>query len=154
MMTKGLEKKSATEESILYILKNVKGGRKKLMKLMFLVDYYDTSKKKLTIKKTIGNQFFVYYYGVFSREVMDSLLDLIKNGKVLETHYGNLETNPKLKLEIKNKELKEKLDNIIKEFGNNDARKLEAETLKMIKLTKENKYSSFGMIIDALLIGQ
>ena len=70
MVSEKMERARATKSCILYILKHVSGGRKKLMKLMFLVDYYDASNNKLTLNKAIGNQFFVYHYGVFSREVM------------------------------------------------------------------------------------
>ena len=154
MVSEKMERASATKSCILYILKHVDGGRKKLMKLMFLVDYYDTSNNKLTLNKAIGNQFFVYHYGVFSREVMDGILELIKSGKVIESHYGKLEINPSTTVDIKNKDLKSKVDAVIKEFGKLEASKLETETLQMIKLTKESKYASFGMMVDAILVSQ
>ena len=154
MVSGKMERADATKACILYILKNVSSGRKKLMKLMFLVDYYDTNNNKLTLNKTIGNQFFVYHYGVFSREVMDEILKLIKSGEVLESDYGRLEINPSTKTDIKNKDLKSKVDAIIKEFGKLEAGKLETETLQMIKLTKESKYASFGVMVDAILVSQ
>ena len=151
MVSEKIERMSATKSCILYILKHVSGGRKKLMKLMFLVDYYDTGNNKLTLNKAIGNQFFVYHYGVFSREVMDGILELIKSGDIIESQYGKLEINQLTTVDIKNRDLKSKVDAVIKEFGGLEASKLETETLRMINLTKESKYASFGMMVDAIL---
>lgn len=152
MIPKNSKTDDATKSCILYILKHIDGGRKKLMKLMFLVDYYDTNNDKLTLNKTLGNKFFVYYYGVFSREVMDTLLELIKNGEVVETHYGKLKINQSTEVSIKNPDLKNKVDAVIKKFGKFEASKLETDTLKMINLTKKSKYASFGVMVDAILL--
>lgn len=143
-----------TQSCILYILKHVSGGRKKIMKLMFLLDYYDINNNKLTLNKAIGNKFIVYYYGVFSKEVMDDILKLIRNGKVVESYYGKLEVNEPDKADIQNRELKKKVDAIIEKFGKSSANELETETLRMIKLTKQNKYASFGIMIDAILMNK
>lgn len=37
-------------------------NRKKIMKLMFLIDHYDTKSKKLKPKSLTGAKWFIYHY--------------------------------------------------------------------------------------------
>lgn len=61
------KRKKLTKKVILYLLwkcnkLGIKVGRKKLMKLMFLVEYYDPKAKKLRKKPLLGNEWYIYYY--------------------------------------------------------------------------------------------
>ena len=61
------KRKKLTKKVILYLLwkcnkLGIKVGRKKLMKLMFLIEYYDPKTKKLRSKSLLGNEWYIYYY--------------------------------------------------------------------------------------------
>ena len=61
------KRKKLTKNVILYLLwkcdkLGIKVGRKKLMKLMFLIEYYDPKAKKLRKKPLLGNEWYIYYY--------------------------------------------------------------------------------------------
>jgi len=58
--------KEKTKDVILYFLRRVGGqvdGKKKLMKLMFLVEHFDPERRVLVEKPRLGNQFLIYYMG-------------------------------------------------------------------------------------------
>jgi len=64
---KDRKRKKLTKEVILYLIKScnelgIKVGRKKLMKLMFLIEYYNPRTKKLRKKPLLGNEWYIYYY--------------------------------------------------------------------------------------------
>ncbi|EGD71811.1 MAG: hypothetical protein CSMARM4_0051 [Candidatus Parvarchaeum acidiphilum ARMAN-4_'5-way FS'] len=144
-----------SKNAILYILKkldsNKDNGRKKIMKLMFLVDYFDVAKERITLRKAIGNTFFIYNYGVFSTEVMRDLSDLIKSGELIETEHDlkvRKGTEPSL-----NEEIKEKVEQVIKKYGKLKPRELEVFTLNLLNLDRESKYNYMGVNIEALTVG-
>ena len=61
------KRKKLTKKVILYLLwkcnkLGIKVSRKKLMKLMFLIEYYDLKRKKLREKPLLGNEWYIYYY--------------------------------------------------------------------------------------------
>jgi len=61
------KRKKLTKNVMLYLLwkcskLGIKVGRKKLMKLMFLIEYYDPKTKKLRKKPLLGNEWYIYYY--------------------------------------------------------------------------------------------
>jgi len=61
------QRKELTKNVMLYLIKDcnkrgIKLNRKKLMKLMFLIDWYDVEKQKLRKKPLLGNEWLIYYY--------------------------------------------------------------------------------------------
>lgn len=147
--------RESSKNAILYILKalrsNDDNGRKKIMKLMFLVDYFDTQKNRITLAKTIGNTFFIYNYGVFSSDVMKDLSDLIKSGKLIESEH-NLKVKAGTEIIIDG-EIKSKLDEVIKKYGKRSPRDLEDFTLSLVKLDRKSKYEYMGVNIEAFTVG-
>ena len=59
-------------------------GRKKIQKLMFLVEHYDLSSEKVVKSKRLtGYEFFIWSYGPFSKRIYDDLEGLISRGRNL-----------------------------------------------------------------------
>jgi len=61
------KRKKLTKEVILYLVwkcnkLGIKLNRKKLMKLMFLIEYYNPKTGKLRKKPLLGNEWYIYYY--------------------------------------------------------------------------------------------
>jgi hypothetical protein len=54
-----------TKEVLLYLLSRLGQGegRKKLMKLMFLVEHFDPGLGRLVRKSLLGDSFLIYHYG-------------------------------------------------------------------------------------------
>ena len=143
--------KKLTENIIIYLIKKLKDkveGKKKIMKLMFLIEHYDPEKGKLTKTKSVGNTFEIYYYGVFSREVMECFDKLVK-----EDIIGG-EFPIKLKKEVEPEledALKRKIDKIIEEFGNKSGFELEIETLNMLGIKPYEKEKYFGLEVEDII---
>ena len=146
----GVGYKKLTENTIMYLIKKLKDkveGKKKIMKLMFLIEHYDPKKGKLTKTKSVGNTFEIYYYGVFSREVMECFDKLVKENVVEEFPI-------KLKKEVEPKledALKRKIDKIIEEFGNKSGIELEIETLNMLGIKPYEKEKYFGLKVEKII---
>lgn len=120
------EEKEKTKKTILYLLlqlgKNI--NRTRLVKLLYLSDFL--AKKKLGNKIT-AIKYNYYYYGPFSREILDIINELKIEKKILESESENdkgrkffsytlLEKDLKLKpLEQKEKKV---LDDVIEKYGN------------------------------------
>nr|MDO8062812.1 hypothetical protein [Candidatus Freyrarchaeum guaymaensis] len=51
------------------------------MKLMFLVEHFNPKRGILAERPRLGNQFLIYYYGVFSFEVMEAFEELVRERK-------------------------------------------------------------------------
>ena len=51
------------------------------MKLMFLVEHFNPKWGILAESPRLGNQFLIYYYGVFSFEVMEAFEELVRERK-------------------------------------------------------------------------
>jgi len=140
-----------TENTIIYLIKKLKDkveGKKKIMKLMFLIEHYDPEKSKLTKTKSVGNTFEIYYYGVFSKEVMECFDKLVK-----EDIIGG-EFPIKLKKEVEPEledALKRKIDKIIEEFGNKSGIELEIETLNMLGIKPYEKEKYFGLKVEEII---
>jgi hypothetical protein len=121
-------------------------GRKKLMKLMFLVEHYNVELKKLTKKSSTDNGFIIYHYGVFSFKVFDDYLDLHKKDLIEEspirTKIQDIELEP---------ELQKQVDSIIELFGDKTGAHLETETLKMLGHTIESKREVSGVEVNTLI---
>lgn len=137
---------------ILYLVKRLEKeaeGKKKVMKLMFLMEHYDFDKGGLVKNKFLGNSFSIYYYGVFSREVADFTDSLIRE-ESLEDGFP-LEAKidiSKLKLD---EEIKNKADKVIKKFGKDSGYKLEVSTLKMLSIDPSDKMKFFGKEVQELI---
>jgi len=140
------------QKTILYLIRKLSGlqylveGRKKLMKLMFLVDHYDMGKKSLLKESFTGNKYIIYHFGVFSYDVMNAYISLNDKGlikeypiKLTEDHVIDLD-----------EKTKEKVDNIIDCFGKESGAVLENKTLEMLKLSKETKTKHFGQSVKEL----
>lgn len=138
-----------TEKIILYLINKLGDkieGKKKLMKLMFLIEHYDVNLKKLIRDGLLGNNFLIYYYGVFSLSIMDYVNELIQKGIIKEGFP--LKSTEKIELEQKTKE---KVEKIIQEFGEKTGYELEIETLKMIDIEPSDKEKFFGKPIKKLI---
>ena len=148
------KKTELTRKSIIYFLNRTKNmdGRLKLMKLMFLLDHYDTDEKKITCNKTIGNQWVIYHRGPFSFEVYNKILDMINDGSIVEEN-GSVKCEIKLD-KIENKipdDVKTKLDKIIRVFGSMSGTELENKSLNFLNIKKDQKSTYMGIPIEVIL---
>lgn len=115
-------------------------GRKKLMKLLFLVEHFDPTKERLIKKGLLGNDFIIYRYGVFSFDVMGDYTSLINRGLIGEQPIKMLEGTP-IPLD---ESLKSRIDDIVYKFGGYSSYHLEISTLEMLKLNKQTKLKHQG----------
>lgn len=134
-------------------------GRKQLMKVMFFLEHYDISKRKLIPEKSIGNNFIIYHYGPFSFEIMDEVIELRKEGFVEESGYSITITKEgrehlsKIRKKIPLDKQK-KIESIVKIFGTKDGNYLEGLSLEMLKIRPEKKPSFMGMSVSAIIAEQ
>jgi len=141
-----------TKNVIVYLLKKLGGhveGRKKLMKLLFLIEHFDVRSEKITKHRTLGNRFFIYYYGVFSSDVMDSYTRLVGEGKIEDGLPISLKVEDEIKLD---EGLVEKIDKIVEKFGKDTGYGLEKKTLRMLGIEPFEKDSYFGKEIEQILL--
>lgn len=145
-------KKRLTKEAILCLIKRLDNGiegRKKLMKLMFLVDYFNINSEKITKSPLLGNDFIIYHYGVFSFEVMNDFIELVKERKVEDTFPIKLKRKQEeLKLP---QSIKEKTEKIGDKFGDENGYQLEIKTLEMLNIKPEEKSRYFGKSVKELI---
>lgn len=147
-------KSELTKNLILYILGKTKrlDGRIKLMKLFFLVEYFDTKHKHLTLEQKIGNPFVVYRFGPFSFSVFNSFLKLVKDNSISEFNH-TLQSNVDIS-KIENKipeDIKQKTDDILNEFGKVESKSLENKTLELLGINQIDKAKFFGMPVEVLI---
>jgi len=141
----------STSNVILYIIDKLGGsieGRKKLMKLMFLIEHWDPV-KGLTREGPLKNEFIIYYYGVFSFEVMENFIKLVQEGKIEDGFPIKLKN--KIEIKINDEKLKEKVDKVLEQFKNKSGYELEIETLKMLKIQPFEKNKYFGKSIREII---
>lgn len=139
-----------SQKAILYLIKRLGTGiegRKKLMKLMFLVEHFDPHCQKLTEKQFLGNNFIIYRYGVFSREVMKDYLKLGKMN-ILDDYPITILEHVPLDLEGN---VKFRIDQIIRQFGKDESSKLEWSTLDLLGLDKSTKMKYFEKSVLPLI---
>jgi uncharacterized protein YwgA len=144
--------KNKTKKTVLYLLNRLGSsieGRKKLMKLMFLLEHYNLSSGKLSPEGTLGNDFYIYYYGVFSMKVMNSVNELIEEGKIKEGFPLTI-IEDKLELDL-DEDLKKRVDRVVEKFGRHSGYKLEVETLEMLGIKPHEKSQYFGQDIGDIL---
>jgi len=142
--------KNITKKIILYLINQLGDkieGKKKLMKLMFLIEHYDFSKKKLVLEGSLGNTFRIYYYGVFSLEVMECFNELVHEGHIID----GFPLKSKEKSELEEKEIKEKVGKVISEFGEDLGYDLEVKTLKMMGIKPYEKKEYFGKSVAEII---
>jgi hypothetical protein len=141
----------STSNVILYIIDKLGGsveGRKKLMKLMFLIEHWDPVKRELTREGTLKNEFLIYYYGVFSFEVMENFIRLVQEGKIEDGFPIKLKNKVEIKID---ENLKERVDKVLEQFKNKSGYELEIETLKMLKIQPFEKGKYFGKSVREII---
>ena len=132
------------KEVLLYLISRLGSkseGRKKIMKMMFLLNHFDVDKNSLVKTPLLKEDFIIYHYGVFSFDVMNNFLDLSNEGKVKGDFPVDIKTSevPNIPLRIK-----EKVDLIVNQFGNDNGKNLELNTLSMLGLDLDSKRKYFG----------
>jgi len=146
-----INSKEKTKNVIMHLLKKLGGrieGRKKLMKLMFLVEHLDIQSGKITKHGILGNRFFIYYYGVFSRDVMNNYSELVQERKIDDGTPIVLKFEHEIELD---KKLIDKVDRIVNDFGRNTGYDLEKKTLLMLGIEPSEKDSYFGKDIEQIV---
>ena len=147
-----MSKDNTTVKKIILYLLNSLGdkieGKKKVMKLMFLLEYFDISSGKITPKKLLGNDFSIYYYGVFSYSVMNTMSEMIEEGKIKDGFP--LSSGDKSSV-VLDEDLRKKVDYIIKKFGGYSGYELEIKTLEMLGIKPHEKRRYFGQEIEDIL---
>lgn len=139
------------ESLILYLLKQLgtkSEGKKKLMKLMFLLDHYDIDTKRLSPSSQLGNNFEIYYYGVFSTDVMVTISRLMSENKIIDGYPLKLKEGVQSDLDIKTLE---RVDYILEKFGNLTGYQLEVGTLHMLGIEPSEKRNYFGKSVKEII---
>ncbi len=143
--------KERTKNVILYLLRRLSGqvdGKKKLMKLMFLVEHFDPERRVLVEKPRLGNQFLIYYYGVFSFEVAECYEELVGEGRV--AGWPPTVTGQEGEAAL-DEGLKRVVDRVVEEFGGLTGYELEVETLKMLGIEPYEKDRFFGKEVREII---
>lgn len=148
MSDKNLSKRQKVIRYLISKLGTLPDGRKKIMKLMFLIEHYDLNKNKITNKRFLHTNFIIYKYGVFSFEVQEDYSKLRRDGIISEypIKVNQVITDSDLEDDVKSK-----VDSIITKFGHKNGNELESETLEMLGLTIGSKMDYFGEDISDLL---
>jgi len=128
-----------TKKVLLYLIHKLNSeskmeGRKKIMKLMFLIEHYDLKSRKIKKRSLLGNRYFIFNYGVFSFDVMKAYEELVKSGLIIEKAISIHPIIKVKKVVNLNKNLKKRVDEIVRIFGEKSSYELEILTLKMLKI--------------------
>jgi len=156
-------------------------GRKKLQKLMFLVEHWDLETGRITKSSGLtGYTFKIWLYGPFCPEINRDLADLAERGIIEEEVYRYYEGSqlPKERelpplstyiddgeprtfyfyrtredIEVKDlgKEVLKKIFIVVKTFGKMSPLDLELHVCKMLGLTPLKKMLNWGRTIDEYL---
>jgi len=135
----------SNKDVLLYLISKLDSrseGRKKIMKMMFLVNHFDISKNSLVKTPFLKEEFIIYHYGVFSFDVMNNFLELSNEHKIEGNFLIGIKSSniiPSLPTTIR-----ERVDLIVNKFGNDSGQKLELDTLKLLGLNIETKRKHFG----------
>jgi uncharacterized phage-associated protein len=145
---------SSTKKVLLYLISKlgICEGRKKLMKLMFLIEHYDLKNKILLSKPRLGDTFLIYQYGVFSFDVMRAYEELLKEGKISEDFSG-ITVRPGVQIDLE-EGIKEVVDGVVQSFGRYSGYELETLTLRMLKIRPFEKDRYFGRKVREILAGR
>lgn len=151
-------------------------GRKKLQKLVFLVDY-DISGEKVRKLNYSGAKFKVLVYGPYSNEVAEEVEKLVEEGYIDEivvstgfspsrminkffneliaddgrTYVYKVKKDPKIYLD---KKVRDRIRLVLKKYGKLTGGELEKKVIDKLSLTPDNKEKYFGEPIDKYLIEQ
>jgi len=146
-------------------------GHKKLQKLLFLVEHFDLSKNKPTPSSGLtGYVFRIWYYGPYSSELKDDIVELVKEGIIEErVEYIDdfLYTDefpkriyrylPKKQLNVEGKLDRQtitKIDRIIELFGDKTPYELEKIVSNLLNLTPLKKLEVWGMTLDEYILSE
>ncbi len=143
-------------------------GRKKLQKLIFLVEHFDLDTSRIVPSSGItGYKFKIWYYGPYSSDLKKDTEDLVENGllnedvKYLDDFLYTDESpkrlylySPKTEIRVENeldKQTIEKIDKILKEFGTKSPYELEKKVSDLLNLDPLKKLKVWGKSLDEYL---
>jgi len=159
-------------------------GRKKLQKLLFLVEHFDLKENRVTkSQKLTGYEFKIWIYGPFSEKIYEDLKSLLRNGFLQEktityedvplliaedivlSGYDDdgeprkifyYKPSPKpfsemIRFMEKRNHLREKIEDIVKRFGEMKPYEIETFVNKLLKLTPLKKLKYWGLTVDEYL---
>lgn len=165
---------------LLYVIEyfnNVYGkpldGRKKLQKLLFLIEHLDIKTEKIRKSTGLtGYTFKIWNYGPFSKEIYDDLDDAVKTGIVRETvrtwddmlslytyiddgmprrmYYYEIVRVKRLAINLSS-EIKNRVNYIVRRYGSLSPLDLESHVNKLLRLTPRKKAEYWGVSIDRYL---
>ena len=118
----------------------------KLMKIMFLIEHYNSNKRKLVERGLLENSFFINEQGVFSDDVLRCFNSLVSEGKIKDGFP--LEANVRVKF---NDGEKERIDDIIYEFKNVPNYDLDNAILTMLGIDSFDKREFYGVEVCELI---
>jgi len=149
-----LDREKLTKNCIVYLIdklnsKGISINRTKLMKLMFLVEHYNIESNRIEKNKKIGNEFIIYNHGVFSFDVFENMLQLIREG-IISEEFGTLKKISDMEIELP-KDLEKVLDKIIEKFGSLWTEELISKTLEELGIKENEKEKYFGKSIEEIL---
>ena len=152
--SKNKPKLTETQKILYYLIHRLKKsglleGRKKIMKLMFFIEHFDLGKGKLSKNRFVGNDFIIYHYGVFSFNVMEDYLSLLKRGIISE----NPITLKRIEVCL-SEDKKDKVKGIIEKFGERTASDLENLSLELLGLSRDTKKEHLGESVVESIIRQ
>lgn len=149
------KKLTKNQQMILYLTKKLKGdigGRKKIVKLMFLFGYYDFQQSCLVPNPKFNreNEFYIYYYGVFNADILIETVELIRNGYIKDGYPLTL--GKQYEIEEFKPDVQEQLDDVIKKFGREyNGFELELATLAMLGLGLSTKEQYLNKTIKEVM---
>jgi len=140
-------------------------GRKKLQKLLFLVEHFDLDEGKFILSSGItGYKFKIWHYGPYSSELKEDVVELVKEDIIEEkVEYIDdfLYTDefpkriyrylPKKQINVEDKLDRQtitKINRIIEVFGNKSPYELEKIVSNLLNLTPLKKLEVWGMTLD------
>ena len=149
------------KEVIKYVVKKIGKveGRKKLQKLIFLIDYYNIL-KGINKDKILGYDFIIYHYGPYSIGLQKDIDELCNNSELNEDiiedkssdivtyEYSIVDDDADFNIP---EDLKGIVDGILDQYGNKTGGDLEREVLKLLKLSPAKKIQYFTEPVEKIL---
>jgi hypothetical protein len=111
-------------------------GKLQVMKLVFLIEHFNSEKRRIEKKSLLNNKYYIYDLGLFSFEISEEF-DRLKE--------KDLERKIELDESIRNK-----VDLIIEKFGGIEQRILNKKCMEMLGITIENKGRFLGFRVDEI----
>jgi hypothetical protein len=135
-------------------------GRRKFMKLVFLLEHYDPARETLEPVTRFGvfEDFFIYDHGPFSRDVVDTFDDLKRKDLIEESasNLSNSKRQKRIKLTAAGHEYEtdvdaEQLARIVSGFDDRTAAELEDTTWSLLDIehseTFEYRYTDVSDVL-------